>query len=342
LRAVEPQVVDLSSLHGHPSERSSPEESGTPVTGVPPLVHKLILLTNTAINADSPSASAWLSGRPRIARAIASSSPSRSSHRPDPRERGEAACAVRREPQDRAAERRRDRIVLALEIPDLAVPRHDRARTRRRSLTGGATAVIEGSRESTVDVDLRLEPECDELLRLLDGFKGRLTINVELVSPPDFIPELPRWRNRSPFLYREGNVDVHHFDPHSQALSKIEPSFDRDLADVRAMLAAGLVERRQLQMLFRLIERELFRYPAVDPIAFRRRLEAVAHRRSRTCADEKNSHTPKRAFGRRCSPLCPSDSLTTVSIRSIVFSTWSIAFGSRRTMSRVRGRASYG
>jgi hypothetical protein len=32
-------------------------------------------------------------------------------------------------------------------------------------LTGGATAVIEGWRASTVDVDLRLEPEDDELLR---------------------------------------------------------------------------------------------------------------------------------------------------------------------------------
>jgi hypothetical protein len=40
--------------------------------------------------------------------------------------------------------------------------------TRRETtiyLTGGATAVIEGWRASTVDVDLRLEPDSDEVLK---------------------------------------------------------------------------------------------------------------------------------------------------------------------------------
>jgi hypothetical protein len=32
-------------------------------------------------------------------------------------------------------------------------------------LTGGSTAVLEGWREATVDVDLRFDPEADELLR---------------------------------------------------------------------------------------------------------------------------------------------------------------------------------
>ncbi len=32
-------------------------------------------------------------------------------------------------------------------------------------LTGGSTAVLHGWRESTIDVDLRFEPEADELLR---------------------------------------------------------------------------------------------------------------------------------------------------------------------------------
>jgi hypothetical protein len=32
-------------------------------------------------------------------------------------------------------------------------------------LTGGATAVLEGWRASTVDIDLRLEPDIDSLLR---------------------------------------------------------------------------------------------------------------------------------------------------------------------------------
>lgn len=82
----------------------------------------------------------------------------------------------------------------------------------RLYLTGGATAVIEGWRASTVDVDLRFEPEVDELMRALPKLKESLAINIELASPPDFIPELPGWRERSPFLLSEGAVSLHHFD----------------------------------------------------------------------------------------------------------------------------------
>jgi hypothetical protein len=139
-------------------------------------------------------------------------------------------------------------------------------------LTGGATAVLERWRGSTVDVDLRLEPDLDALLRELPALKEDLGVNIELASPPDFIPELAGWRDRSPFVFREGNVDIHHFDFYSQALSKIERGFSQDLADVRHMLASGLVEPTRLQRFFDAIEPELFRYPAIDPAAFRRKL----------------------------------------------------------------------
>lgn len=142
-------------------------------------------------------------------------------------------------------------------------------------LTGGATAVLEGWRASTIDVDVRFEPESDVLLRELPRLKERLGINVELASPSDFIPELPGWRERSPFVFRDGNADVHHFDPYSQALSKIERGFVHDLADVEAMLERGLVERDRLIDLYRAIEPELFRYPAIDPAAFERKVSVV-------------------------------------------------------------------
>jgi hypothetical protein len=57
-----------------------------------------------------------------------------------------------------------------------------------KSLTGGATAVLEGWRASTVDVDVR-------------------------------------------------------FDPHSQALSKLERGFDLDLIDVQSMAGVGRSSR---------------------------------------------------------------------------------------------------
>jgi hypothetical protein len=142
-------------------------------------------------------------------------------------------------------------------------------------LTGGSTAVLEGWRETTIDVDLRFEPEADELLRALPSLKERLGLNIELASPPDFIPELPGWRERSPHVLREGTVDVHHFDLYSQALSKIERGFAQDLADVHTMIARGLVEPPRLRELYERIEPELYRYPAIDPPAFRHKLDAA-------------------------------------------------------------------
>jgi hypothetical protein len=142
-------------------------------------------------------------------------------------------------------------------------------------LTGGSTAVLVGWRMSTIDVDLRFEPESEELMRALPDLKERLNVNVELASPPDFIPELPGWRDRSPMVFRTGNVDVHHFDPYSQALSKIERGFSQDRDDVHEMIKRGLVEPARLRDLFAAIEPELFRYPAINPVAFRRKVEEL-------------------------------------------------------------------
>jgi hypothetical protein len=140
-------------------------------------------------------------------------------------------------------------------------------------LTGGATAVLEGWRQATIDVDLRFEPESDELLRAIPALKETLGVNIELASPPDFIPELPGWRERSPLLFRDGNVDVHHFDPYSQALSKIERGFAQDREDVSELIKRRLVEPNRLRELFDAIEPELFRYPAIDPPSFRLKVE---------------------------------------------------------------------
>jgi hypothetical protein len=52
-------------------------------------------------------------------------------------------------------------------------------------LTGGASAVILEWREMTIDVDLEVRPESDEILRAIPGLKEELEINVELASPGD-------------------------------------------------------------------------------------------------------------------------------------------------------------
>lgn len=143
-------------------------------------------------------------------------------------------------------------------------------------LTGGASAVILEWRDMTIDVDLEVRPESVEILRAIPGLKEELEINVELASPGHFIPELPGWQERSRFIAREGRIDFFHYDFYAQALSKIERSHARDLADVRAMHERGLIEAARLLEFHRAIEPELFRYPAIDPPSFRRAVERVA------------------------------------------------------------------
>lgn len=142
-------------------------------------------------------------------------------------------------------------------------------------LTGGATAVLHGWRRSTVDVDLKLEPERDDVLRAIPALKERLEMNVELASPDGFLPELPGWRERSAFVAREGLVTFRHYDLHAQALAKVERGHARDLADVEAMLDRGLVTPRRLRELHSEIEPLLYRFPAVDPPTFRAALEVA-------------------------------------------------------------------
>ena len=49
-------------------------------------------------------------------------------------------------------------------------------------LTGGATAVLVGWRESTRDVDVRLEGDEDRLLRAIAVLKDRLDVNAKRLT----------------------------------------------------------------------------------------------------------------------------------------------------------------
>ena len=154
------------------------------------------------------------------------------------------------------------------------------ARAARRDgrvyIAGGASALLRGWRETTVDIDVKLVPDDDAMLRAIPDLKERLGINVELASPADFVPALPGWEDRSPFIQREGTVSFHHFDFYTQCLSKLERAHRKDLDDVAAMVRDRLVDRRKLLELFRAVEGELYRYPAIHAPALRARVEAFA------------------------------------------------------------------
>ena len=147
--------------------------------------------------------------------------------------------------------------------------------TTRIYFTGGATAVLLGWRATTIDVDIKMVPECDEILRAIPQLKETLEINVELASPGDFIPELPGWESRSLFVATEGRVSFYHYDFYAQSLAKVERSHMRDVEDVREMIARGLIEPDRVLRFFNEIEPQLYRYPAIDPRSFRRAVEEI-------------------------------------------------------------------
>ena len=142
-------------------------------------------------------------------------------------------------------------------------------KSARIYLVGGATAVLQGWRETTIDIDLKIVPELDEIFRRLPQIKEDLEINVELASPDDFIPQLPGWEERSSYIGKEGSIEFFHYDFYAQALAKIERGHAMDLLDVRQMIERGLVEPSRLLVLFSRIEDHLYKYPAIDPTAFR-------------------------------------------------------------------------
>jgi len=146
-------------------------------------------------------------------------------------------------------------------------------------LTGGSSAVLREWRDSTVDVDIKVVPEDDRIFRAIPVVKEKLNLNIELAAPSDFIPELPGWRDRSPFIAREGALSFHHYDFYSQCLAKLERAHRKDLDDAARMVADGLVEPETLRELFDAIGPQLYRYPTINPPTFRAAVQAFLARR---------------------------------------------------------------
>jgi len=139
-------------------------------------------------------------------------------------------------------------------------------------LVGGATALLEGWRASTVDVDLKLDPEPPGIFEAIASLKDELDVNIELASPDQFLPSLPDWQEHSPFIARHGQVDFFHYDLRSQALAKLARAHDRDLADVRAMVDRDLVSTEDLLRGLEQMRDRLVRHPALDAEAFEGRV----------------------------------------------------------------------
>jgi len=132
-------------------------------------------------------------------------------------------------------------------------------------ITGGGSAVLQGWRPNTIDIDIRMDPEPAGAFEAIPKIKRKLQLNIELASPQDFLPPLPGWRERSEFIVLEGDIEFFHYDFVSQALSKIERGHEKDLRDVRSMLEAGLVDESRLREAYDAIRGDMVRYPSIDP-----------------------------------------------------------------------------
>lgn len=142
-------------------------------------------------------------------------------------------------------------------------------------LVGGASALIEGWRDSTVDVDLKLDPEPAGIFEAIAKLKNELGVNIELAAPDQFLPEIPGWRERSPSVDRFGPIEVHHYDFLAQALAKLARWQGRDQTDVQAMLQRGLVTLAQIRRAFTEMKPKLIRFPSLEVEVIERRIAAL-------------------------------------------------------------------
>ena len=153
-------------------------------------------------------------------------------------------------------------------------------RPARVYFTGGASAVLAGWRPSTIDIDLKLVPEDDIVLRAIPALKESLQINVELAAPDDFIPVPEGWEGRSRFIAQEGHLTFLDYDLLAQALAKIERGHVQDTADVHTMIDRRLVRADALRAGFAAIAPFLYRYPALDPATFKAAVDEQIQRAS--------------------------------------------------------------
>jgi hypothetical protein len=145
-------------------------------------------------------------------------------------------------------------------------------------LTGGATALLLGFREQTLDVDLKFDPEPAGVFEAIAVLKNTLDVNVELASPDDFIPVAEGWQSRSRLIATHGPVDFLHYDFYMQTLAKLERSHAQDIEDARRFLREGHVTAAGLRARLAEILPQSPRYPALDAGQFARRVETfLAH-----------------------------------------------------------------
>jgi len=140
--------------------------------------------------------------------------------------------------------------------------------------TGGATALLLGLREQTIDVDIKVDPEPRGIFEAISNLKDELSLNVELASPDDFIPAPPAWQDLAKPIEKIGDIAFFHYDLCMQVLAKIERGFSQDLMDARGLVKKEFVSIETLRNRFAQIEGQFIRYPVINLNEFKAKLDA--------------------------------------------------------------------
>ena len=146
-------------------------------------------------------------------------------------------------------------------------------------LVGGTSMVYEGLRQQTLDIDLTFEIANEDhslFIKVVRNLKEKLSLNIEEVSPADFIP-LPRgYKDRSQFINRYGQLDIFHFDLYSTALSKVARGTAEDFNDVLLLLQTGQLEIEKLTQYFKEILPDFAKTSLKqNPVEFKRKFEVL-------------------------------------------------------------------
>jgi hypothetical protein len=188
--------------------------------------------------------------------------------------------------------------------------RHELARSAGKDrhytvyLVGGGTAVLEGWRDSSVDVDL-YAPR-DDIFHDVQAIKERPRLNIELVRPEHFVPPPEGSADRHVFIETVGRVSFYHYDPYAQLLSRIVRGFERDLVDARSLITSGMVDPKLFRSLVRAIPDSTWsKYPRHSPGAVRKAVDeflsdvSLMSARSAHWSLPLNSLGPLQAFERQ-------------------------------------------
>jgi hypothetical protein len=150
----------------------------------------------------------------------------------------------------------------------------------RLYLVGGSSYVYEGLLRQTLDIDFALEVADSDRIALITTLREisfPLEVELDEVSPADFMALPSGYEKRHEFIARFGQLEVFHYDWYSSALSKIMRGQRQDFDDVVTALKSQRVTWTRLESMYREVLLTLGRHRLdQDPRDFAHNFRALA------------------------------------------------------------------